>query len=154
VQQARFVYLTQRAVDASDEVEVAWVLISANNRPLGRSAISFSSYAECRTAVARLRAGYASLRTTAFPTDTTGEWVWRAMLDEVAIARAPRSYLRVRECEYNLVRFVEAIPQANEMPGALRVGRDARGYRPAAVGREPLGRPAPAAVIPTSRRPR
>jgi hypothetical protein len=53
--------------------------------------------------------------------ETSGQWVWRADLDGATVFTSSRSYLRARECHYNLDRFLEAVPAALVVAGARSV---------------------------------
>lgn len=86
--------------------------MAPNNRPLGQGAGRYESYAACLAAVHRLRAGSARLTDTVAPVESTGQWSWRVALDADVVAVSSRSYLRMRECAYNLERFVQAVPEA------------------------------------------
>lgn len=109
-----------------------WFLVSSNNRQLGQDVALSKGYAECRAAAIRIK----QIRTRLHPQMSTsqhdGRWVWRLALDGVPMATASRSYLRVRECEYNLSRFLTALEDADIVEGVRRVGGGGRGLaRPA-----------------------
>ncbi|PZG08647.1 hypothetical protein C1I95_29815 [Micromonospora craterilacus] len=61
--------------------------------------------------------------------EMTGQWIWRLELNGRIVAVSSRSYLRARECTYNLERFLEAVPQAEIVVG-IRSARRGR-HRPA-----------------------
>src|SRR5262245_44834152 len=103
---------------ASGDEQVAWLLVSPNNRPLGRGGERFASFAACREAVLRLRQLHSQLRTAA-STEAGGRWAWRADLDGTTVAVSSRTYQRQRECAYNLRRFLEALPSA-DLVSAIR----------------------------------
>lgn len=96
------------------------MIVSSNNRQLGRGAAGYPTYGACRAAVDRLRARLGAVRTVVSPGAVTGQWVWRLELDGVAVATSSRAYLRIRECEYNLARFLEAVPAAGIVDGVRR----------------------------------
>jgi hypothetical protein len=79
----------------------------------------------CRQSVLDLRANAARIETIEYTVEATGQWRWRIELDRVPVAVSSRSYLRARECTYNLQRFLEAVPQADIVAGA-RVVRSGR----------------------------
>ena len=142
MQQSRFVFLALAAA-ATDEGAVAeaitWMLVSPNNRPLGRAARTFDTYGACRDAVLQLRTGFAAVRSTVAAVESTGQWVWRVEAGATTVGVSSRSYLRARECHYNLDRFLEAVPAAVVVPGT----RTVRGGRPApmtAAMLQPQGR--------------
>ena len=63
------------------------MLVSSNNRPVGRSADQFHGYPACRTAALFLRAQHS--RTMAvLAVVETGQWAWRVSVDGVCIALA------------------------------------------------------------------
>jgi hypothetical protein len=112
---------------------VVWMLVSPNNRPLGRARVPSDTYAEGLAAVHRLRRHYERLKPVASTVDATGMWAWRVELEGATVAVSSRSYLRVRECHYNLERFLEAVPTADIVAGARIVRR---------AGRRGVGAPA------------
>lgn len=112
---ARFVFLSgpgaARITGNPAAAGAVWVLVAANNRSLGRGCCVCQDYASCREAVAELQKDLA--RTEAkVTTEDTGGFAWWAYLDGVPIARSRRSFLRARECRYNVDRFREAVPLA------------------------------------------
>jgi hypothetical protein len=148
MQQSRFVFLALAAAAAGDGAvaeATTWMLVSPNNRPLGRAARTFETYGACRDAVLHLRAGFAAVRSTVAAVESSGQWVWRVEVGGATVGMSSRSYLRARECHYNLDRFLEAVPAALVVAGA----RSVRGGRPPAPaaraeGTRPPSRPATA----------
>lgn len=129
VSPSRFIFLANARAhrpDGASNEDVLWMIVSSNNRQLGRGAVGYASYAECRTAVERLRGCLGAVRTVVSPGGVTGQWVWRLDLDGVPVARSSRSYLRIRECDYNLARFLEAVPSAAVVEGIRRQPYDRR----------------------------
>ena len=126
VQRSRFVFLAAPMPGPYQGQEadgIVWMLVSPNNRPLGRGAVYHQLYANCRESVLDLQANVdraVPLEST-LPTD--GQWTWRMELDGVPVALSSRSYLRARECMYNLTRFLEALPDAEVIPGTRSVRR-------------------------------
>lgn len=59
--------------------------------------------------------------------DATGAWTWSIDLDGETVAVSSRSYLRVRECHYNVERFLETVPTADIVAGTRVVRRAGRG---------------------------
>jgi hypothetical protein len=117
VQGSRFIFLS------SDKL-LTWMLVSPNNRPLGRAAGYFDDDEECRDAVLGLRAHAARVRATT-AVEPGGHWGWRVSLDGTAAAVSTRTYLRQQECQYSLSRFLEALPVAGLAAGVrtVRSGR-------------------------------
>lgn len=134
--QSRFVFLALAGAAADDGTvteATTWMLVSPNNRPLGRAARTFETYGACRDAVLHLRAGFAEVRSTVAAVESNGQWVWRAEVGGTTVGISSRSYLRARECHYNLERFLEAVPAAlvvagtRSVRGGHRVAFDAAG---------------------------
>lgn len=126
--QSRFVFLAMASAAADDGAvteATTWMLVSPNNRPLGRAARTFETYGACRDAVLQLRAEFAAVRSTVAAAESNGQWVWRAEVDGTTVGMSSRSYLRARECHYNLERFLEAVPAALVVAGtrSVRGGR-------------------------------
>src|SRR5215468_11129803 len=112
-----------QAGETDDDEHITWMLVSSNNRPLGRGKRSFDTYDECRIAALGLRAEHAELRSGAVTTEQNGHWAWRVDRDGQTIAVSTRTYLRQRECVYNLDRFFEALPLAEATADIRRIGR-------------------------------
>jgi hypothetical protein len=89
---------------------VSWRLLGANNRELGRSAQVYPELASCQRAAMEVRARIAELTTEIRAEQSTGRWHWRLALQGETVAVAGRSYLRLRECRYNLGQFVALAP--------------------------------------------
>lgn len=106
----------------STEPGITWILVGSNNRPLGRGASTFANSDDCRAAVAYLRYNHRRATSSAMPAEPDGHWAWRIDVDNKAIAVSTRTYLRHRECDYNLLRFLQAVPAA-EIADAIRFVR-------------------------------
>lgn len=106
---SRFVFLARQDGDA---VAVTWMLVSPNSRPLGRSPRWFADLAACQVDARRLGAAGTALAPIVVAVSGTGQWRWR--IDDVAVST--RTYLRQHECEYNVRRFIEALPDAQFVP--------------------------------------
>lgn len=129
VSQARFIFLStlmQGEPDGPGE-GVFWLLVSSNIRQLGRGRVVYRSYQDCRDATLYLRRGLgqAKTATAAAAAEGSGQWVWRVDLRGSAAAVSSRSYFQVRECQYNLGRFLAAVPHAPLVDG-VRMVRHAR----------------------------
>lgn len=114
------VVLSRETGEGSEEI--TWMLVSSNNRPLGRGGLSFATSDACRAAVSTLRQQHDRVVATATPAETNGRWAWQVGLDGTTVAVSTRTYLRHRECDYNLRRFLEALPSAEIAP-AVRLIR-------------------------------
>lgn len=111
---SRFIFLSTLVQTGMDEAAngVFWLLISPNSRQLGRGYMVYQSYYGCRAAASLLRQQLAQAKASTAADDITGQLVWRVDLDGMTVAVSSRSYLRMRECQYNLDRFLGAVPQA------------------------------------------
>ena len=115
---SRFVFLARRAEDATHD-DVTWMLVSSNSRPLGRAVVWYADLGACLSAVGVLRASVDKLRMVVSVINSGRNWQWRAELDGMPAAVASRTYVRQYECEYNLRRFLEALPVA-DIPSTVR----------------------------------
>lgn len=137
VQHSRFVFLAAPMPESKDGDGVdgiLWMLVSPNNRPLGRGTIYHQTYGACRQAVLDLQANCDRVKPVETTVELTGQWTWRIDLDGEPIAVSSRSYLRARECSYNLERFLEAVPKAEVVAGTRSIRR---GRRHASVADSP-----------------
>ncbi len=119
MQKSRFIVLSIPAADDGEqggEDAIGWILVSSNNRPLGRGGSTFASSEACRAAVAQLRREHERATSSALA-EASGRWAWRVDVDGRVVATSTRSYLRHHECDYNLRRFLEAVPSADVMDG-------------------------------------
>ena len=117
---------------------VMWRLLSGNNRELGRGASAFADLESAVSAVVVLRSCLGDVTTRIIREDRPGEWAWILLLGEHPVARSARTYQRLRECEYSLTGFLEALPDALLIADPSRVIHQRRAH-PAAV--EPLVAP-------------
>lgn len=90
----------------------AWRVVGANNRELGRSAATYPDLASCRDAIAFLREHIDEAEGLLANANDTGLWIWRLNIGQRWMAAAGRSYLRRRECQYNLAQFIAEVPTA------------------------------------------
>ena len=125
MQRPRFVFLAVPLIRERSEPggadAIVWILSSPNHRILGRTDRSFDTYLTCREAVGRLRDGHDRIASQASVVERTGQWMWRVDLDGESVAVSSRSYLRMRECRYNLMRFLDAVPNAEVVAGVRDV---------------------------------
>lgn len=128
MQKSRFIVLSIPSAGGVDESTgddaIGWILVSSNNRPLGRGGSTFGSFQECRAAVDLLRREHERVTSTALA-EANGRWAWRVDVDGRTVAVSSRSYLRHHECDYNLRRFLEAVPAADLVDG-IRVVHSGR----------------------------
>jgi hypothetical protein len=129
VSRSRFIFLASPRVDGVNEQvgeRVTWLLISPNHRPLGRAGRWFDDLDSAYGAVAGLREPGRELRVYATASPARGHWQWRVEAGGEVVAVATRTYLRQNECDYNVQRFLEAVPVA-EVTGTVRVIRAGQG---------------------------
>lgn len=91
---------------------VAWRLLGANNRELGRSLAVFADDRGCRAGIEAVRAGVGTAQQVLAQELGTGAWSWRLDLPDATLAGASRTYSRERECRYALSAFCAAVPVA------------------------------------------
>jgi hypothetical protein len=125
---SRFVFLSMLVLDNSGQAgteSIMWILVSPNNRRLGRAQRASASYDVCLESVLRLRERYVDLTSSTTTVESQGHWTWRVELDRVVVAISTRTYLRQQESDYSLHRFLEAVPEADVAPTAraVRIGR-------------------------------
>lgn len=130
VQHSRFVFLAAPMPESKDgdgsAEGILWMLVSPNNRPLGRGTTYHETYSSCRQSVLDLQANCDRVKPVETTVELTGQWSWRIELDGEPVAVSSRSYLRARECSYNLERFLEAVPKAEVVAGTRSVRRGRR----------------------------
>ncbi|HSV68179.1 MAG TPA: hypothetical protein VLJ59_20110 [Mycobacteriales bacterium] len=127
----------------------AWRLIGANSRELGRSAQTYADLATCWLATARLRRRLDDTDQVVTPHKRTGEWTWRLEIDGVAVAVAAPTYLRQRECAYNLTQFLAApVARITDQQALLTRPVEWQARRPRDTGDEESAGPAAPAVRP------
>lgn len=110
----------------SASASVAWRLVGANNRELGRSTRAYADLSACLESVTFLREHLGEADTLLANASNTGLWLWRLNIGEQWMAVSGRSYLRRRECQYNLAQFVAEAPTAM-FPSAISGRSEARG---------------------------
>ncbi|GIF51174.1 hypothetical protein DFJ67_3358 [Asanoa ferruginea] len=128
MQRSRFVFLALPMPEGKPPAEapvdgILWMLVSPNNRPLGRGTTYHEAYAECRESVEHMKANAGRVVPVETTVERTGQWTWRIELDGVPVAASSRSYLRTRECAYNLAKFLEALPTADIVAGTRSARR-------------------------------
>ena len=124
---SRFVFLSGAANSESrtpTATGVLWVLVSPNNRRLGRSRAHHPTYELCRRDVLRIQRAHDDLIAVTAP-EQWGHWAWRLELRGEVLAVSARGYLRQQECDYNLRRFLDALPSAEIAPvvRTVRIGQ-------------------------------
>jgi len=92
---------------------VGWRLLGANNRELGRAAVSYPDAEAALSAVDEVRgiAGQAAAHILHDP--ATGTWAWHLLGGAATvIATSGRGFRHERECRYNLDQFRQLAPEA------------------------------------------
>jgi hypothetical protein len=106
-----------------------WRLMGANNRELGRSALSFVSYPQTRWAVRQLQMQVDQLVRRTLVDPGTGRWSWRIELDNEAVAVSARWYERDHDSRLAMAKFVALMPEAELVDGVVTL-YDRRGSAP------------------------
>ena len=96
-----------------------WRLIGANNRELGRSALSFASYQLARRAILQLKQGIGRLVHHSTTDPRTGRWGWRMDLEESAVAISSRWYERDHDGRIGAAKFVTLTADAELAEGVV-----------------------------------
>ncbi len=91
---------------------VAWRLLGANNRELGRSGSTFADLTGCIASIGALKQALEDSTSLVAPDPSTGSWYWRLDFGGEPLAVAGRAYRRQRECVYSLEQFRAAAPDA------------------------------------------
>lgn len=81
------------------EAPVAWRLLTANNRDLGRSAAALPDAAACLAALGRLRATLPGPSVVVSSPDGRDRWTWRIVVDARDAAVSSRVYQRRVQAE-------------------------------------------------------
>jgi len=108
---------------------VAWRLVGANHRELGRSTVVFPTLDRARAAVGMLAVRIADLDGQVRTGAPGGAWTWRVALDDLPVATSSRSYSRQREAAYNIAAFLAAVPLARLATTVVGSSRPDRGAR-------------------------
>ena len=120
---SRFVLLARRTdEDApnSPRDDISWMLVSSNSCPLGRAVRWHHDMEACLAEVHTVRAHLDRLRGVISVVNAGRNWRWRVDLDGNPVAEASRVYVRQYECDYNMRRFLEALPIA-DIPSTVRM---------------------------------
>jgi hypothetical protein len=110
----------QSAVDvAAGGSWYGWRLIGANNRELGRSALSFASYQLARRAIVQLKQGIGRLVHHSTTDPRTGRWGWRFDLEDDAVAVSSRWYERDHDGRIGAAKFIALTAGAEVADGVV-----------------------------------
>ncbi len=96
-----------------------WRLIGANNRELGRSALSFGSYQLACRAILQLKEGIGRLVNHSTTDPRTGRWGWRIDLEDDAVAVSSRWYERDHDGRIGAAKFVALTADAEVAEGVV-----------------------------------
>ena len=111
--------LPQRMAPVAGGDWYSWRLITANNRDLGRSAVSVVSYQLARRAVLQLRLVVRRLVQHSTNDPVTGRWGWRFDLDGVPVAASGRWYERDHDARLGAAKFLTLVPEAELIEGVV-----------------------------------
>jgi len=103
-----------------------WRLIGANNRELGRSAMSLLTYPSARGDVTRLQHSPDRLARHTLVDPASGRWSWRLDIDAVPVAISGRWYERDHDSRLGADTFIRLIADAELADGMVTL-RDRRG---------------------------
>ena len=98
---------------------VGWRLLGANNRELGRSALSYADAEAALASIGRVRALVASGDAHIIHDRGTGLWAWHLDDAGALVANSGRGFRHERECRYNLEQFRDAAPTAPSSDAAV-----------------------------------
>ncbi len=101
-----------RLLHGAKSGSVAWRLLGANNRELGRSVAVFADREACEKAIVTVVEQLPLAAVVIAHENSTGTWTWRLDGSGGALARSARGYARQRECRYGLAVFLELAGQA------------------------------------------
>lgn len=96
---------------------VAWRLVGANNRELGRSVATFSDIGHAQLAADLVRTQADALAADVVSGASRG-WSWILRRDDAPVVISARSFARRQECVYNLHAFLAVVPTA-DLSGGL-----------------------------------
>lgn len=92
---------------------VGWRLLGANNRELGRAAVSYADAESALSAVDEVRVIAHQAGAHILHDPATGTWTWHLLGGEAdVIATSGRGFRHERECRYNLEQFRQLAPEA------------------------------------------
>jgi len=124
---ARFIFISDSRPQSSwqdgsrsDRQRVGWRVIAANNRPLGRSARVFDSYALAVNDAAALRSHVDGLTSTVTLDASAGHWSWQCRFNGLDVACCVHEYKRRVECARSLEHFLLAVRAADPHQAELR----------------------------------
>ncbi|CAB4849642.1 unannotated protein [freshwater metagenome] len=101
-----------RLLGLSDGGGVGWRLLGANNRELGRSALSYPDAEEALESVQRVRVLADDGDGHIVHDHIVGLWLWHLDDRGLAAAASGRGFRYERECRYNLEQFRATAPVA------------------------------------------
>jgi hypothetical protein len=124
---ARYIYLSDadpiaavRDREDATGARIAWRIVAANNRPLGRSEGTYPTLAECVASAGLLHEEIARVETAVGFDASKGQWRWGLTLDGIRVAACVHAYGRRIECHRGLSQFLEAASTALPAPEEVR----------------------------------
>lgn len=115
----RFQLIPGARLTGSREGGVGWRLLGANNRELGRSAVSYAEAESALASIGRLRLTATVSESHVLHDQRTGLWVWQLVDSGVLVANSGRGFRHERECRYNLDQFRASVPTAPTSDGEV-----------------------------------
>jgi len=91
---------------------VAWRLLGANNRELGRSALAYVDAEVAHASIQRVRQLAVDGEAHIVHDRDSGLWAWHLDDSGALVANSGRGFRHERECRYNLDQFRSAAPSA------------------------------------------
>jgi hypothetical protein len=123
---ARFIVLSEDVAPSSTRereidngARLVWRIVAANNRPLGRSATTFTAFDRCLEAATQLHLRADDARGNVTFDSASATWNWSVSIDGATVAVSVRSYVRRIECARALAQFMavarEGVPVIDEV---------------------------------------
>jgi len=126
---ARYIFLTDqeplpfRASAAGRPItRVAWRVLAANNRPLGRSAAPYSSVIECHATLLALHHRIAEASSAVLFSPAEGCWGWTLSLGGVPVAQQVHLYQRRFAAHQALKQFLAVVAAVCPVADSVRPG--------------------------------
>jgi hypothetical protein len=130
---ARYIFLTDQeplpfrasaayAAAGQKNIRVAWRVLAANNRPLGRSTAPYSSVIECHATLLALHHQIAETSSAVFFSPAEGCWGWTLSLGGVPVAQQVHLYQRRFAAHQALKQFLAVVATVCPVADSVRPG--------------------------------
>lgn len=122
----RFIFLTDQALarpsrqQSTGASHVAWRLLAANNRAMGRSARTFDSIEACFESAIELHRRIQLANYVTSYSHASSRWNWAVQLDADVFAVNAHLYQRRIECIRGVRQFLEAVAAAPPIVNHIR----------------------------------